>query len=64
MTNAQIEAIYKANLGNGHLTALAAVYTQGWYGGAGTTLPTSGPALDRAGSAAAPTSIVSLNHRG
>ncbi len=64
MTNAQLEAIYKANIGKGHVTALSAVYTQGWYAGAGTTLPVNGAAQDKAGMAAAPATIVSMTHRG
>jgi hypothetical protein len=37
MTAAQLEAIYKANIGTGHLEALEAVYTHGYCSGAGIT---------------------------
>jgi len=64
MTDAQLEAIYKANLGNGFITALSAVYTQGWYDGKGTSVPTSGVMSDRASAAASPTTIVTFPKKG
>jgi len=63
MTSAQLEAIYKANLGGGLITALSAVYTQGWYDGKGATVPTSGMMSDRAAIASAPTTIVKLPNK-
>jgi len=62
MTNAELEAIYKANIGKSRMTALQAVYTQGWYDGAGVTVPTANSPLNKAQSATKPTTIVSLPH--
>ena len=62
MTNAQLEAIYIANIGKSRMTALQAIYTQGWYAGAGVTVPTAKDPLNKAQSATAPTTIVSLPH--
>ena len=62
MTNAELEAIYKSNIGKSRMTALQAIYTQGWYAGAGVTVPTAGNALNKAQSATAPTTIVSVPH--
>jgi hypothetical protein len=38
MTNAQIIAMYQANLPISHVTALRAVYSAGWYSGASQTM--------------------------
>lgn len=59
MTNDQIEEIYKANAGVGHLTAMRAVYNQGWYEGAGQT-PT---AVDKSINVAKPTVIIRYTSR-
>lgn len=37
MTNDEIEAIYKENLPNGHITALRIIFTHGVYAGSGVT---------------------------
>ena len=62
MTNAELEAIFKANIGKSRMTALQSIYTQGWYDGAGVTVPTAKDPLNKAQSAAKPTTIVSLPH--
>lgn len=58
MTLAQLEAVYKANIGVGHLEALEAIYTQGYCAGKGTTVTASTPS--QVPSQSAPTTIVSL----
>lgn len=59
MTNDDLEQIYKQNSGVSHLTALRAVYTQGWYEGAGQT-PVS---VDKSVDVAKPTVIVRFIRR-
>jgi len=59
MTNDQIEEIYKANVGIGHLTALRAVYNHGWYEGAGQTPTTA----DKSINVAKPTTIIRYTTR-
>lgn len=61
MTNEQLEAVYKANIEIGHLTALRAVYTQGFYAGAGQTPTASSP--DKSKDQAAPTAVVRFGKR-
>lgn len=61
MTNTEIEAIYKENIGLGHLTALRMVYTHGWYDGAGQTPTASSP--DKSKIASAPTAIIRARSR-
>lgn len=60
MTLAQLEAIYKANLGVGPLEALEAVYVQGYYDGAGTSVNAQTPVAGVVASRTAPTTIVKL----
>lgn len=59
MTLAQLEAIYKANVAVGHLEALEAVYTQGYYAGAGSSVGSLTPPSVVAAQTA-PTTIVSM----
>lgn len=56
MTNEELEAIYKENIGNDHVTALRMVYNHGWYAGAGQT-PTAS-SEDKSKSATKPTAII------
>jgi hypothetical protein len=58
MTLQQLEAIYKANLDVGELEGLEAVYTHGYYDGAGLTIAVNSPSVvpDRT----APTTIMKL----
>lgn len=58
MTLAQLESVYKANVGVGHLEALEAVYTQGYCAGKGTTVSASTPS--QVPTQSAPTTIVKL----
>ena len=64
MTNAQLEAIFKANIGKSLATALDAVYTQGWYSGAAASVPAGGNVGGKAASDTKPTTIVNIPHRG
>jgi hypothetical protein len=45
MTLQQLEAIYKVNLVIGELEALEAVYTHGYYDGAGLTISIDSPSV-------------------
>lgn len=58
MTLAQLEAIYKANIGIGPLEALEAVFTHGYFAGAGLT--PSATSASVVPSTAAPTTIIVL----
>lgn len=60
MTLAQLEAIYKANLGVGPLEALEAVYVQGYYDGKGTSVSSSTPVAGIVASRTAPTTIIQM----
>lgn len=59
MTNEQLEEVYKANMPIGHMTALRAVYNQGWYEGAGQT-PTN---IDKSRDVAKPSVIIRYTGR-
>lgn len=56
MTDDELEATYKANIGISHLTALRAVFTQGHYAGAGVTPSATSP--DKSLTAAKPAAVV------
>lgn len=56
MTLAQLESIYKANIGVGPLEALEAVYTHGYFDGAGLTISTTSASVVPA--RPAPTAII------
>lgn len=58
MTLAQLEAIYKANIGLGPLEALEAVYTHGYFDGAGLTISANSASVVPA--RPAPTTIIVL----
>lgn len=63
MTNAELESVFTAALGNGHAAALRAIYTLGYANGAGLTIDSN--LGDRARTATAPTSAqvaTLLNH--
>ncbi len=47
MTLTELETIYKANMDVGHMAALEAVYSQGYYDGAGITVSASTPEISR-----------------
>lgn len=61
MTNDEIEAIYKENVGAGHITALRIIFTHGVYAGAGTT-PTA-TSRDVSAVTAKPTAIIKSSRR-
>ena len=61
MTNVELEAIYKTNMDIGHLTALRAVYTHGFYAGAGTTPTATSP--DKSKDQAPPAVILKFRSR-
>lgn len=58
VTLVQLEAIWKANLGVGHLEAMEALYVQGYYDGAGTSITANTPISGVVASRTAPTTIV------
>lgn len=60
MTLAQLESIYKANIGIGHLEALEAVYAQGYCAGAGTTVTSDTAKASIVSKQVAPTTVVTL----
>jgi hypothetical protein len=62
MTQQQLEAIYKANVDLGHIEALEALYTQGYYDGAGLSVTAMTPSI--VGSRPAPTTVVKLKKSG
>lgn len=61
MTNAELEEIFKQNINISYITALRAVYNQGWYEGAGQTPTAASP--DKSKAAAKPTAIIRHNSR-
>ena len=63
MTNGDLEAIFKANLGLSLQTALHAVFTQGYCAGAGLT-PNAAGTIDRVATTTKPTVTVKLSHIG
>lgn len=62
MTLDQLQAIYQASLGVGHLEALEAVYVQGYYAGADTSVSSTVQiaGLVKAQTAPSPTTLVKL----
>lgn len=61
MTYAQMEAIFKANIGMSEEQALRAVWNAGWYEGAGITPTETSP--DKSKAATKPVAIIKLNSR-
>lgn len=58
MTNEQLESIYKANIDQGHIAALKAVFNHGYYDGAG--LAVTANSVDVVRARAAPSAIIKL----
>lgn len=59
MTDDQIEAIWKANIGSGAITAMRAMFTHGYCEGASVT--PSASVSDKSVSAVKPTTIIKLS---
>ena len=62
MNSDALEAIYRANVGASFQDALRAVYTHGFYDGAGTTIAVGLP--DKSASQTAPSIILKLPFKG
>lgn len=60
MTNAQIIAMYQANLPISHVTALRAIYSAGWYSGASQTMTVA--SVDKSFSDSNPTNMLKLTN--
>lgn len=60
MKAVDLDAIYKANLSTGHLEALEAVYTHGYYSGKGVAVTANTPSIVPVDTA--PTTIIQLKH--
>lgn len=61
MTNQELEAIYKENIGLGHITALRMVYNHGHYDGAGVQITAN--SADKSKAAAKPSAIIKAKGR-
>lgn len=61
MTDAEMNAIYRANLGLGHIEALRGVWTAGYYQGAGLTPSTSIKQPAKSTEVAAPVAVIKIH---